>query len=101
MENKDWLRRHVGGLLAQQEQAQAETLGTFGRTLSLTSMPCCAASWVSASSSHRLKVQVEDEPEPRVERDQLGVTKGPDQRAELAIDHQIADLIRRNLKTKN
>ena len=42
MENKDWLRRHVGELTAQQEQAQARP-GHFRTHPSLTSMPCCAA----------------------------------------------------------
>ena len=63
MENKDWLRRHVGELTMQQEQTQVRS-------------------------------------QNRELNDQLGVTKGLGQRAE-GDDLEIADLIQRNLKTKN
>jgi transcriptional regulator len=98
MENKDWLRRHVGELTAQQEQTQA-------RPWALSDAP---QSYVDAMLrgivGFRIVItRIEGKWKMSQNReldDQLGVTKGLDQRAE-GDDLEIADFIRRNLKTKN
>ena len=98
MENKDWLRRHVDELTRQQEQAQArpwalsdapqsyvETMlrGIVGFRFVITRLE---GKWKMSQN--------------RELNDQFGVTKGLGQRAE-GDDLEIADLIQRNLKTKN
>jgi len=98
MENKDWLRRHVGELTAQQEQTQA-------RPWALSDAP---QSYVDAMlrgivGFRFVITRIEGKwkmSQNRELNDQLGVTKGLDQRAE-GDDLEIADLILRNLKTKN
>jgi len=97
MESKDWLRRHVGELTAQQEQTQP-------RPWALSDAP---QSYVDAMlrgivGFRFVITRIEGKwkmSQNRELNDQLGVTKGLDQRAEGA-DLEIADLILRNLKIK-
>ena len=98
MENKDWLRRHVGELTAQQEQAQARPWA-----LSDAPQPYVDAMLRGIVGFRFVITQIEGKwkmSQNRELNDQLGVTKGLDQRAE-GDDLEIADLIRRDLKTKN
>jgi transcriptional regulator len=98
MENKEWLRRHVGELTAQQEQAQARPWA-----LSDAPQPYVDAMLRGIVGFRFVITQIEGKwkmSQNRKLNDQLGVTKGLDQRAE-GDDLEIADLIRRNLKTKN
>jgi transcriptional regulator len=98
IDNKDWLRRHVGELTAQQEQTQAKPWalsdapqsyidallrGIVGFRFAITRLE---GKWKMSQN--------------RELTDQLGVTKGLDQRA-AGDDLEIADLILRNLETKN
>ncbi|MGA8593047.1 MAG: FMN-binding negative transcriptional regulator, partial [Pseudolabrys sp.] len=98
MENKEWLRRHVGELTAQQEQAQARPWA-----LSDAPQPYVDAMLRGIVGFRFVITQIEGKwkmSQNRELNDQLGVTKGLDQRAE-GDDLEIADLIRRDLKTKN
>jgi transcriptional regulator len=98
MEHNDWLRRHVDELTAQQEQVQA-------RPWALSDAP---QSYVDAMlrgivGFRFVITQIEGKwkmSQNRKLNDQLRVTKGLDRRAE-GDDLEIADLILRNLKTKN
>jgi transcriptional regulator len=98
MENKDWLRRHVGELTAQQEKTQA-------RPWALSDAP---QSYVDAMlrgivGFRFVVTRIEGKwkmSQNRELNDQLGVTKGLDQRAQ-GDDLEIADVILRGLKTKD
>jgi transcriptional regulator len=97
-ENKDWLRRHVGELTAQQEKTQA-------RPWALSDAP---QSYVDAMlrgivGFRFVITRIEGKwkmSQNRELNDQLGVTKGLDQRAQ-GDDLEIADVILRGLKTKD
>jgi len=98
MENKDWLRRHVGELTAQQEKTQA-------RPWALSDAP---QSYVDAMlrgivGFRFVITRLEGKwkmSQNRELNDQLGVTKGLEHRAK-SDDLEIADLILRNLNAKD
>jgi transcriptional regulator len=97
IENKDWLRRHVGELTMQQEQTQV-------RPWSLSDAP---KSYVDAMLRRivgfRFAItRIEGKwkmSQNRDLNDQVGVTKGLRERAD-GDDLKLADLIERNLKDK-
>ena len=98
MENKDWLRRHVDELTRQQEQTQARPWALSYAPQSYVNTMLrgiVGFRFVITRIEGKWKMS-----QNRELNDQLGVTKGLDQRAE-GDDLEIADLIQRNLKTKN
>jgi transcriptional regulator len=95
MENKDWLRRHVGELTRQQEQAQARPWALSDAPQSYELRGIVGFRFVITRIEGKWKMS-----RNRELNDQLGVMEGLGQRAE-GDDLEIADLIQRNLKTKN
>jgi transcriptional regulator len=98
MENKDWLRRHVGELTVQQEQTQARPW-----SLSDAPQPYVDALLRGIVGFRFVITRIEGKwkmSQNRELNDQLGVTKGLGQRAE-GDDREIADFILRDLKSQN
>jgi transcriptional regulator len=98
MENKDWLRQHVGELTAQQEKTQARPWALSDAPQSYVDAMLrgiVGFRFVIARIEGKWKMS-----QNRELNDQLGVTKGLDQRAQ-GDDLEIADVILRGLKTKD
>ena len=98
MQNRDWLRRHVGQLTAQQEQTQAKPWAISDAPQSYVD------AMLRGIIGFRLVItRIEGKwkmSQNRELNDQLGVMNGLGQRAE-GDDLEIADFVSGNLKTKN
>jgi transcriptional regulator len=98
MEDKDWLRRHVGELTTQQEQTQARPWALSDAPRSyVAAMLRGIVGFCFAITRIEGKWKMSQN---RELNDQLGVAEGLGQRAE-GDDLEIARLIQHNLKKKN
>lgn len=98
MQDAAWLRRHVGELTDQQERSEAvpwKVSDAPERYVDVMLRGIVGFRFEIVRLEGKWKMS-----QNRELNDQLGVTKGLDQRAE-GDDLEIADLILRNLKTKN
>jgi transcriptional regulator len=98
VQDKDWLRRHVGELTAQQEKTQSKPWALSDAPqpyIDVMLRGIVGFRFVIARLEGKWKMS-----QNRERNDQLGVAKGLEQRAETG-DPEIADFILRNLKAEN